>query len=249
MLQACLNGARDRGECGTLPVTPQELAAQAQRAVAAGAEDVHLHPKDADGRDSLEPGLVGEAVMAVRAAVPKSVQVGVTTGAWAVPDPQRRADLIRSWVILPDHASVNWHEHGAEAVASVLLDLGIGIEAGIYSGTDAARRFLASPLSARVLRVLAEVTDTDPRTAVTTAASLVKELSDGLAAPVLLHGEDGGAWPVLEAAARLGLDTRIGLEDVLVLPDGATAGDNAALIDAARKFLDSQGGQHLWVGR
>ncbi|MEU2338751.1 3-keto-5-aminohexanoate cleavage protein [Streptomyces sp. NPDC013172] len=239
MLQVCLNGARNRGECSSLPVTPEELAAQAERAVAAGAEDVHLHPKDADGRDSLEPGVVGEAVIAVRAAVPKHVQVGVTTGAWAVSDPLRRADLIRDWVVLPDHASVNWHERGAEAVAGALLSLGIGIEAGIYSGTDAPRKFLASPLSSRVLRVLAEVTDTDPRTAVATAAALLKELGEGLAVPVLLHGEEGGAWPVLQAAARLGLDARVGLEDVLVLPDGSPAADNAALIHSARRLLDS----------
>ncbi|WP_129259834.1 3-keto-5-aminohexanoate cleavage protein [Streptomyces sp. M3] len=240
MLQVCVNGARDRAEFGALPVTPEELAAAAGRAVAAGAEDVHLHPKDADGRDSLAPELVGAAVTAVRAAVPGHVRVGVTTGAWAVPDPRRRADLIRAWTVLPDHASVNWHEPGAEAVAHVLRGLGIGVEAGIYSGTDAARGFLASPLSSHVLRVLAEVTDTDPRTAAGTAESLVRELGRGLAAPVLLHGEDGGAWPVLRAAARLGLDTRVGLEDVLVLPDGSAAGDNAALVHAARRILDGR---------
>ncbi|MFH8570287.1 3-keto-5-aminohexanoate cleavage protein [Streptomyces sp. NPDC017993] len=237
MLQVCLNGARDRGECRTLPVTADELAAEAKRAVAAGAEDIHLHPKDADGHDSLAPGPVAEAVTAVRAVVPKEVQIGVTTGAWAVPGPQQRAELIRSWSVLPDHASVNWHEEGAETVAAVLMARGIGVEAGIYSGTEAARRFLASPLSARVLRVLAEVTDTDPRTAEATAAHLLKELGDDLTAPVLLHGEEGGAWPVLRAAARLGLDSRIGLEDVLVLPDGSTPADNAALVRAARSLL------------
>ncbi len=45
--------------------------------------------------------------------------------------------------------------------------------------------------------------------------------------PVLLHGEGTSAWPALLLAGRLGLSTRIGLEDVLVLPDGAQAADNA----------------------
>lgn len=244
MLQVCLNGARDRGECRALPVTPEELAAQAKRAVAAGAEDVHLHPKDADGRDSLEPDLVAAAVTAVRAVVPRHVQVGVTTGAWAVGDPRRRATLVRTWRVLPDHASVNWHEHGAEEVAGALSSLGVGIEAGIYSGTDAARRFLASPLSGRVRRVLGEVTDTDPETAAATAESLAAELGEGrLTAPVLLHGEDGAAWTVLRVAARLGLDARIGLEDVLTLPDGAVTADNAALVHAARNLLKRRGAE------
>ncbi|MDN3296343.1 3-keto-5-aminohexanoate cleavage protein [Streptomyces ficellus] len=238
MLQVCLNGVRSRSESRWIPVTPAELAAEAVRAVRAGAEDVHLHPKGADGLDSLEPHVVGAAVSAVRAVLPERVRVGVTTGAWAVPDPGRRVELIRSWTVLPDHASVNWHEEGAEAVAGVLLQRGVGIEAGIWSGTDGARRFRTWPLAHRVLRVLAEVTDSGPGTAAATATALIRELGEGLPVAVLLHGEDGGAWPVLRAAAGLGLDTRIGLEDVLVLPDGSAAEGNAKLVRAARKILD-----------
>ncbi|WP_435190116.1 3-keto-5-aminohexanoate cleavage protein [Streptomyces sp. bgisy126] len=238
MLQVCLNGVRRRSESRRVPVTPGELAIEAARAVEAGAQDVHLHPKGADGVDSLEPGVVGEAVNAVRAVVPEGVRVGVTTGAWAVPEPGRRAELIRSWTVLPDHASLNWHEEGAEAVADVLLEHGIGIEAGVWSGTDGARRFRAWPQAHRVLRILAEVTDTDPVTAADTATALVRELGDRPAAPLLLHGEDGGAWTVLRVAAGLGLDTRIGLEDVLTLPDGSDAQDNAHLVRVARKVLD-----------
>ncbi|GLW62929.1 hypothetical protein Arub01_11730 [Actinomadura rubrobrunea] len=236
MLQVCPNGPRTRADCAHLPVAPHELAAAVRDAVIAGAEDVHLHPKDASGADSLEPDAVAEAVAAVRAAVP-GIRVGVTTGAWAAPDPRDRAELVRSWKVLPDHASVNWHEEGAELVADALLDLGVEIEAGVFSGTDAARRFLAWPSAHRVLRVLAEVTDTDPQTAPRTAAALLEELGTARGRPVLLHGEDGGAWPVLRMAAELGLDTRIGLEDSLLLPDGTPAPDNASLVRAARSIL------------
>jgi uncharacterized protein (DUF849 family) len=38
---------------------------------------------------------------------------------------------------------------------------------------------------------------------------------------------------VLAAAADAGVDTRVGLEDVLVLPDGRAATDNAELVAAA----------------
>ncbi|WP_030218186.1 3-keto-5-aminohexanoate cleavage protein [Streptomyces bikiniensis] len=238
MLQVCLNGVRSRDEGRHIPLSPAELAAEAVRAVEAGAEDVHLHPRGADGLDSLEPGAVGEAVGAVRAALPAGVRVGVTTGAWAAPDPERRVELVRAWTVLPDHASVNWHEEGAEAVADALLERGIGVEAGVWSGTDGARRFRAWPSAHRVLRVLAEVTDTDPATAAATATALLRELGDDLPAPLLLHGEDGGAWPVLHVAAALGLPTRIGLEDALTLPDGSPAPGNAHLVRAARGILD-----------
>lgn len=156
--------------------------------------------------------------------------VGVTTGAWAEPDPATRVERVLSWTVLPDHASVNWHEPGAEEVAAALMERGIGVEAGIWSGTDGAARFAASPLGPRVLRVLAEVTDTSADTAEQSARALLAELGPAHGRPVLLHGEEGGAWPVLRLAGRLGLATRIGLEDTLVLPDGARAGSNAQLV-------------------
>ena len=63
--------------------------------------------------------------------------------------------------------------------------------------------------------------------------ALLGEIRPGWAGTVLLHGEDTGAWPVLTVAARLGLDTRIGLEDVLTLPDGTVPPGNADLVRAA----------------
>ncbi|MFG1999766.1 3-keto-5-aminohexanoate cleavage protein [Spirillospora sp. NPDC048911] len=236
MLQVCPNGPLDH----SVPLSPDQLAVSARDAVVAGAEDIHLHPKGPDGADSLEPDHVAAAVRAVRTAAP-GIRVGVTTGAWACPDPRRRLDLVASWKVLPDHASVNWHEEGAELVADALLDHGVAIEAGIFSGTDAARRFLAWPSRHRVLRVLAEVVDTDPETAPATAAALLAELEPN-ERPVLLHGEQGGAWPVLRLAASLGLDTRIGLEDTMLLPDGSEALDNASLVRAARSIFFEHAG-------
>lgn len=105
------------------------------------------------------------------------------------------------------------------------------------SGTGAAERFLRWPHAHHVLRILAEVTDPDPETATTTAKALLHELGTRHGRPVLLHGEDGGAWPVLRLAVRLNLDVRIGLEDTLAMPDGSPATDNAVLVQTARALL------------
>ncbi|WP_329408289.1 3-keto-5-aminohexanoate cleavage protein [Streptomyces sp. NBC_00704] len=231
MVQVCLNGTRGAADGAVVPLTPETLAESAAEAVAAGATDIHVHPRTPCGRDSLSPRVVAAVLDAIRARV--AVPVGVTTGAWAEPDPARRLALIRGWTALPDHASVNWHEPGAEELAAALVERGVGVEAGIWSGTDGAARFAASPLGPRVLRVLAEVTDTAEDTAVPAARALLAELGPAFGRPVLLHGEDGGAWPVLRLAQRLGLSTRIGLEDTLHLPDGQRASSNAELVARA----------------
>ncbi|TJZ43500.1 hypothetical protein FCH28_32385 [Streptomyces piniterrae] len=238
MVQVCLNGARTAADSGAVPMSPAALADAAREAVAAGADEVHVHPKTPCGQDSLSPRVVAPVLEAIRAVV--DVPVGVTVGARAEPDVVRMVERVRAWPVLPDHASVNWHEPGAESVAATLLERGIGVAAGIWSGTDGAELFARSPLAPRVLRVLATVTDTDAGSAPATARAL---LATPAAAPhgrpVLLHGTDGGAWPVLRLAAELGLAIRIGIEDTLLLPDGTPAANNAQLVTAARELTDT----------
>ena len=223
MIQACLNGARLPGDHPALPVTPAQFAIDARRVFDAGACAVHLHAKDSRGVDTLDADAVGAAVEAVRARCP-GLPVGVTTGAWSLPDPAARVAAVRSWHVLPDFASVNWHEDGADDVADALLARGIGVEAGLWHA-DAVRAWLSSPHRDRCLRVLLELQSGDP---VTLADELLALLPDGCP-PVLLHGEGPSTWPVLRHARQLDLDTRIGLEDTLELPDGSPAPDNAAL--------------------
>jgi uncharacterized protein (DUF849 family) len=50
---------------------------------------------------------------------------------------------------------------------------------------------------------------------------------------MLLHGEGSATWAALSEAVRRGLATRIGLEDVLVHPDGTPAQDTADLVRSA----------------
>src|SRR5438270_13093282 len=107
LLQACLNGNRSREEHPAVPVTPSQLAADAPRALAVGASELHVHPRGPDGRDTVEPGPVVDAVRAIRAACP-GVPLGVTTGLWTTGgDPERRLASVEAWEELPAYASVN----------------------------------------------------------------------------------------------------------------------------------------------
>jgi uncharacterized protein (DUF849 family) len=53
----------------------------------------------------------------------------------------------------------------------------------------------------------------------------------------LWHGSGARTWEVIAAAGAAGIDVRVGLEDVLVLPDGGTTADNAELVSAAMRLI------------
>jgi uncharacterized protein (DUF849 family) len=232
-VKACINGARTPDQHPGLPITPVQLAEEAVAAHQAGAKAVHMHPKTADGVDSLLPEVVDAAVSAVRHAAP-GLPLGVTTGYWALPDADARLRAVDAWSVLPDFASVNWHEPGSEELARLLLSKGLGVEVGIFHA-EAAESWAASEMAQHCMRVMIELQgDGD----IATADDLLSQvLAAGSPAPVLLHGLDESCWPLLEHAGARGVQTRIGMEDTLRLPDGSTAPDNAALVSAAVQLL------------
>ena len=232
-IKACINGARTPDQHPNLPVTPEQLAAAALAAHRAGAKAVHMHPKTAGGVDSLRAEVVGPAVEAVRHAVP-GLPLGVTTGFWALSDPDERVRTVQAWEVLPDFASVNWHEPGSEPLADLLLTMGLGVEVGIFHA-EAAASWARSEIAAHCMRVMVEL---GPDGDVATADDVLGEvLAAGSPAPVLLHGLDESCWPLLEHAGTRGVQARIGMEDTLLLPDGTAAPDNAALVAAAVQLL------------
>jgi len=219
-LQACLNGSRRAAEHPSLPVTADELAAEAARAWMAGAHGVHVHPRDAEGHETLAPGFCAEAVAAIRVAAPQ-LEISLSTGAFIEPDLGRRMNCVQAWTVLPDCASVNLAEPGAAALCVALHHRGVPVEAGLASVAD-AERFAGSDLARRCRRVLIEVGDTDPAAAVAHAARIDAVLDEAMIVlPRCHHGEGRATWAVVVAAARAGCDLRIGLEDTLVLPDGS----------------------------
>ncbi len=237
MLQACLNGGRTRAEAPSVPITAQELAQDAVAARKAGAQALHVHPRNLAGSETLAPAEVAAALKAIRAAVP-GVPVGIGTGAWIAPGGEKRHALMEAWEDLPDFVSVNLNEPDAPKVISLMHERGIGVEAGVWSVADAKRLCREVPKTS-ILRVLIEMPDTSGPIARTEAARCIEMLrARGMQAPILLHGLDQSAWPCVIDAARLGLSTRIGFEDVLDLPGGTPAPSNAALVACARDLID-----------
>ena len=233
MLQACLNGGRRRDYHPTLPLSADELAADARAVVAEGADQIHLHVRSADGRESLHPDDVTRTLAAVREAVP-GVPIGLSTGWWIPPKGRARQEHIRAWQALPDYVSINLIEEDSAEVIDLALSKGIGVEAGIWSAAD-AEKFVGHPGASRCLRVLIEINEQDLPVAMTSCRAVIDVLDRaGSRLPRLLHGSNATMWDFYREALARRLDARIGLEDDKHLPSGAVAEGNAALIRAAR---------------
>ena len=199
----------------------------------AGAGEIHLHVRDAEGKESLAPVDVDATMATVRAAVPGTL-VGISTGEWIERDDDRRLAHIAAWCDLPDHASVNLSEPGAPAVVERLHRRGIGIEAGLATVAD-AERLARLGLAALSLRLLIEIGEQEVAEAVGGSRKHPHRplRVAGIRKPILLHGFDASVWPLAEFAFARGFSTRVGLEDGKLLPDGTPVSGNAELVAAA----------------
>jgi uncharacterized protein (DUF849 family) len=234
LIEAALNGGRTRAEHPHVPCSPEEMAAAAKEAVAAGAGAAHFHVRAADGRERVDADDVARAVSAVRATIP-GIPFGVSTGLWMVRDARERYEKVAAWKTFPDFASVNFNEEGGIALAELLLSKGMGVAEGMGS-VLATEKFLESKLAARCRWVLLEPEQQEMGPALAVVAKIEEMLRGaGIGLPIILHGVGRTAWELIDVAARRGCDTRIGLEDVLTFPDGRPAKGNAELVAEALK--------------
>ncbi|WP_177221280.1 3-keto-5-aminohexanoate cleavage protein [Lentzea xinjiangensis] len=219
MLQACLNGSRTAEEHPALPLSPERLAEDAADAAALGVTSVHLHPRDVIGHRTLAGPEIATTIATVRAAVP-GIEISVSTDV-----PGNRGRQIAGWAALaagrPDVACVHVGRPGWRDLAQAVHRAGVGVELVVED------RVRLGPVPEGVARIVVTATRD-------TAESLL-QLVEPLGLPILLHGRDDDAWPVLTYAATLEHDVRMGLEDTLTKPDGRKARNNAELIAMARR--------------
>ncbi len=227
-VKACLNGGRTRDEHPAVPHNAAELAADASAARRAGAFAVHMHPRDARGVQTLDAAACDAAVAAVRAAVP-GLPVGLSTAEAIDRDPFARTAAVKAWRTPPDFVSVNVGELGWAGIVHAAVRRGIGVEAGLGSPRHAEELAL-SPFAHRIVRALVEVEGS-----VDEARAVAQVVPDGV--PQLWHGCGERTWEVVAAGAAAGHDVRVGLEDVLVLPDGSVPASNAELVAAAVELV------------
>jgi uncharacterized protein (DUF849 family) len=227
VIQCALNGDFGYQDHPDVPVTLEQLVCDARACWDAGAASVHLHPRRAsDGMESLAADTHDAVVAAVRAAVPGveiscSTQQDIDLG--NAPD---RARAVRAWRDPPDVVSLNLAEAGTIELGEILLAVGIGIEAGVFTLAD-ADALLRAPWAGRVHRVLVEVIFEHDDARAVSLAQAIDERVLGLGRPRLWHGDARANWAVVDAGIAAGMDVRVGLEDTLFDRDGTRAPANA----------------------
>ena len=211
-----------------------------------GANAVHLHAKDADGADTLRPAELVAVLTAVRAAAP-GLPVGVTTGAWAEPDPDARAALIDAWD-RPSRLRLGQLARGRRQRAGRRGPAGARRRRG---GRVVARRCRPGVVALARARTLPARARRAPRrgTGRRGGRGAARPPRHRRSRPARAAGRRSCCTARTAAPGRCwrsrpagGLATRIGLEDALALPDGSPAPDNPALVRAARELLTGPAG-------
>ncbi|MBB4301483.1 uncharacterized protein (DUF849 family) [Rhodobium orientis] len=235
------NGARRlKSDHPALPVTIAETAASARASLAAGAQAIHCHVRDAAGGHVLDAGLYREAIAEITRLTGGQMAIQITTEAIGRYRPDEQAAVVRE--TMPDLVSVALREMAladdaeARAFYAFAAEAGIGVQHIVYEPGEVrafsdcvARGIVPSASRHALLFVLGRYSaslECDPTSLVGFLAALdAVELTDRTDWMVCAFGR--GETAALTAALALGGHARVGFENSLVHADGSTAIDNA----------------------
>ncbi len=265
VLTCAVSGAlANRDQCAAIPYTPAEYAAEARRAVDAGAVHIHIHARKPDGSPSVD----AEDFLAIRHAIVEEIGdaaiINFSTGTIGVDVATRVAYLEagRPEVAALNMGSMNyakysksrkdfvfkfvfenpWDEIIELLTAMRRLEIkpehecfDIGHVASLAPLVDMG--LLDAPLHADfIMGVLGGIPPT--------VRNLEAMVDNYFAIPGASHwgviGIGRVQWQMIAAALVLGGSIRAGVEDNFHLPDGSVARSNGELVaKAAQMTLDS----------
>lgn len=253
LLMVAPNGARrTKADHPALPMTPQELAADAAACLEAGAAALHLHARDAEGAHSLRPDDLSAAIDAVRARVGEDMVIQMTTEQAGRYDTDQQIAAVQA--VKPETVSVALREivpDGTEESLQRAADFfqwlreeRITPQFILYAPQEVARFVWLKGLGVIpydhpfMLFVLGR----DPQREGDPAELLevfVTALNVIEAEWMACTFADAPA--VIFKAAVLGGHVRVGFENTLTLADGTAAANNAQLVAEAADILRQAG--------
>jgi 3-keto-5-aminohexanoate cleavage enzyme len=273
IITCAISGAvAGREQCPAIPYTPEEYAAEAKRAVGEGCSMIHIHARTPEGIPSFEVEDFRAITEAILDAV-GDVVVNYSTGAIGVPV-EKRIEYLRA--LRPDVAALNMgsmnyakysrkrkdfvfkavFENSFDTLVEFLTamnELGIRPEHECFDSGHVANLdplidmgLLSEPLQIEcVMGVTGGIRPT-PKNLV----HMADQIPGGPEGPSNwgVIGISRDQWRLVAAAAALGGNVRVGLEDNFYLPDGKMARSNGDLIARARKMVEDVGRHAATVG-
>lgn len=247
------NGARKtKQDHDQLPMTIEEMVAEAKACQTAGATMIHLHARDTQGRHSLEVDDNLDIYHAVKAAVGDSMIVQLTTEAVGMYSPQQQMALIKA--VKPEAASFALRElipdEQSEEQGFAFFDWvaaqGILSQIILYDQADIERYFsfrergVLPKHNQHALVVLGryhEAQQSSPWDL--RALHLERFIEENVRCAVCAFG--AREQDCLTHAMLLGLDVRVGFENNHLSADGQPANCNAEQVQRLKevsKLLD-----------
>jgi 3-keto-5-aminohexanoate cleavage enzyme len=244
-------GRRSKQDHPALPISAEELARTAAACLDAGAAMIHMHVRDRNGRHLLDAHAYRGATKAIRGAVGDRLVVQITSEAVGRYQPAEQMAAVRATrpeavslalrELVPDAA----HETVFADFLSWLKNERIAPQIILYTPEEAAflavmqQRGLVPFDDIPVLYVLGRYTPGQVSQPADLLAFLAPDRPRFGHWMVCAFGRQETAC--ISAGALLGGHARVGFENNFVLPSGATAIDNAALVAATTDTLEACG--------
>src|SRR4051794_1635981 len=255
LIVAALNGLRDRKVSKKVPFTADELAAEAKRAVDAGAGAVHVHPRRDDGSPAFDL-TIDEVVSAIRAATDAPISIttqrtrqtslGTIT---ALFDVLRELPDMATVYVRPIAAELPAHREEARQILEACERAGVA-PVPVANDLDAVGDIEALQGDgllphAPFLELALGAPGTDHGLAGTpqNVVRLAEAVKGGTlgALPWLAHGAGPATAPLCATAAALGGSLRVGPEGSAPPPGGSAAPSNAEFVELAVALADALG--------
>ncbi len=250
ILTAAIVGAEvTRAQTPHLPVSPEEIAQEAERCVAAGASVIHLHVRNDDGTNTQSGARFRETIAAIRKRTDCVIQTS-TGGAVGMSLDERAGPLeCRPEMATLNCGSLNFGDDVFVNKRGEIRDLAARIRAAgsvpelecyevghVEEGVKlAAEKVIEAPLHFQfVLGVPGGIAATEAN-----LRYLVTLLPEGASWGVAATGRH--QLPMTELAMRIGGHARVGLEDNIYLSKGVLSEGSAPLVARAKAYADSIG--------
>lgn len=248
VLTAALTGPiATKADNPNLPTSPEEIAAAAKQAHAAGASVVHVHLRDADERPTADIGIARRVVGLIEDSCPALVQL--STGVGLDVDYEDRIKLVD---VRPRMATLNVCSmsfgkgefrnppEGVRRLAYRMGELGVKPELELYDSghLEAAlalrsEGLLEEPLQFSLVLGVAGGMAATPANLV----SLVSRIPEGSVWQVIGIGRGNLAMTGIGLA--MGGNARTGMEDTLMLRRGVPASGNGELVERLASIANS----------